>query len=280
MYKRVLLLTDLEGVNNVVGEPYQGLSKDSEQWHVARKQIALELNAAAEALFAAGVERIGVWDGHGGGNNIDPADLDPRLHLFYLQPNRTFQDVVDAHSGYDCVAFFGYHTMEGTLGGVLAHTMNSKVMQYYKVNGKYVGEVDLDAAIAAEFDLPACFYAGGDLSCKQAARAIPGIVTVVTKTELSRNKAIFRDNEELFADIKEKIVAAMHIDQKPYKLTYPLTMEKSFKRVEDAAIFLEGLQAAGVSCDYLDDEILGKDAHTVVSQANNIETFIKCIRGK
>ena len=49
MYKRVLLLNDLEGVNNVVGEPYQGLFKDSEQWHVARKQIALELNAAAEA---------------------------------------------------------------------------------------------------------------------------------------------------------------------------------------------------------------------------------------
>ena len=70
MYKRVLLLTDLEGVNNVVGEPYQGLFKDSEQWHVARKQIAFELNAAAEALFAAGVEKIGVWDCHGGGNNI------------------------------------------------------------------------------------------------------------------------------------------------------------------------------------------------------------------
>ena len=280
MYKRVLLLTDLEGVNNVVGEPYQGLSKDSEQWHVARKQIVLELNAAAEALFDAGVEKIGVWDGHGGGNNIDPADLDPRLHLFYLQPDRTFQDVVDAHTGYDCVAFFGYHTMEGTLGGVLAHTMNSRVIQYYKINGKYVGEVDLDAAIAAEFGLPTCFFAGGDLTCQQATRTVPGVVTVVTKTELSRNKAIFRDNEELFAEIREKIVAAMHIDQKTYKLSYPLTMEKSFKRVEDAAIFLEGLQAAGVSCDYLDDEILGKDAHTVVSQVNNIVDFVKSIRGK
>ena len=242
--------------------------------------MALELNAAAEALFAAGVERIGVWDGHGGGNNIDPADLDPRLNLFSMPANRTFQDVVDAHSGYDCVAFFGYHTMEGTLGGVLAHTMNSKVMQYYKVNGKYVGEVDLDAAIAAEFDLPTCFYAGGDIACKQAARAIPGIVTVITKTELSRNNAIFRNNEELFAEIKEKIVAAMHIDQRPYKLTYPITMEKSFKRTEDAAVYLQSLQGAGVFCDYLDDEILGKDAHTVVSQVNNIQDFVKSIRGK
>ena len=31
MYKRVLLALDLEGVNMVVGEPYCGLSRDTEQ---------------------------------------------------------------------------------------------------------------------------------------------------------------------------------------------------------------------------------------------------------
>lgn len=37
MYKRVLLALDMEGVNNVTGEPYSGLSKGSEQWYVARE---------------------------------------------------------------------------------------------------------------------------------------------------------------------------------------------------------------------------------------------------
>ena len=32
MYKRVLLALDLEGVNYVVGEPYNGLERDTEQW--------------------------------------------------------------------------------------------------------------------------------------------------------------------------------------------------------------------------------------------------------
>ena len=36
MHKRVLLLLDLEGVNNVVGEPYSGLSKGTEQRGLAR----------------------------------------------------------------------------------------------------------------------------------------------------------------------------------------------------------------------------------------------------
>ena len=40
MYQRVLIALDLEGVNNVVGEPYVGLGKESEGWRVAREQAA------------------------------------------------------------------------------------------------------------------------------------------------------------------------------------------------------------------------------------------------
>ena len=73
MYRRVLFALDLEGVNNVVGEPYVGLSRSSEQGQIAIRQAVLEVNAAADALFAAGVETVGLWDNHGGGGNIDPA---------------------------------------------------------------------------------------------------------------------------------------------------------------------------------------------------------------
>ena len=62
MYKRVLLLCDLEGVNHVVGGPYEGLLKGTEQWEVARRQAALELNAAADALYEAGAEIVGAED--------------------------------------------------------------------------------------------------------------------------------------------------------------------------------------------------------------------------
>ena len=37
MYKRVLISLDLEGVNRVVGVPYSGLARDTEQWHIARE---------------------------------------------------------------------------------------------------------------------------------------------------------------------------------------------------------------------------------------------------
>jgi len=273
MYKRILLLCDLEGVNRVVGVPYEGLLSGTEQWEIARRQAALELNAAADALYAAGAETVALWDNHGGGNNIDPADLDKRI--IRIEP--TGPRLGFAAGAYDCVCFFGYHAMEGTLGGVLAHTMSSKSVQYYKLNGRYIGEVDMDSAIAASHGIPSCFFAGGNIACAQAERAVEGIVTVVTKTELSRNKAVFRDNEELFADIRAKIVEAVRKTVPLRCVEFPCTMEKSFKRVEDAASYLSRLHACGIEAEHPADDLLGRDAHTVTAVVCDMDAFIKCI---
>ena len=272
MGKKILLALDLEGVNNVVGEPYSGLSKGTPQYEIAVKQAALEINAAAEALFEAGAEKVALWDNHGGGKNISPQQLDNRIEL--LDPDMKRLRMYFGGE-YDCICFFGYHAMEGTLGGVLAHTMNSKANQYYKLNGKYIGEVDMDAYIAASHGVSSCFFAGGDIACRQAARAVPGIVTVVTKRELSRNEAEFRDNAELLCDIKKSIVEAVSAPAPITQLTFPATMEKSFKRMEDAAAYLVRLKSRGLEADHPDDDILGKDAHTVVSTVNGIDDFIR-----
>ena len=274
MYKKILIALDLEGVNNVKGVPYEALSKETDEWKIARKQGVLEVNAAAEALFSAGAERVALWDNHGGGHNIDPSALDERIELLapdLSKPRMYFAD------DYDCVCYFGYHAMEGTLGGVLAHTMSSKTVQFYKLNGKYIGEIDMDAYIAASHGKPSVFFAGGDIACAQAKHAVDGIVTVTTKREISRNEAEFRENGELFAEIAEKITEAVSSDHGYKTLDFPASFEKSFKRVEDAEKYLTRLKNRGIEADYLSDEVLGKDAHTVVSTVHNIDEFIACI---
>ncbi len=274
MYKRILFALDLEGVNNVVGKPYEGLNS-SDDYAVAVKQAATEINAAAEALFDVGALQVDVWDNHGGGGNLTQEMLDPRVTLLKVDPKLPRMSF--AKGKYDCICFFGYHTMEGTLGGVLAHTMNSVSHQYYKINGKYIGEVDIDSALAAEHSMPSVFFAGGDLTCKQAKASLPDIVTVVTKKEISRNEAIFRDNDELLTEIKEKIRLAVQGDAAFNRLKFPLVFEKSFKRVESAAEFMERCLLSGLDADYLSDEIMGKDGHTVVINIKNINEFLKVI---
>lgn len=276
MYRKILFALDMEGVNHVSGEAYCGLTRATAHYEVAIRQAALEINAAARALFDLGVTRIDLWDNHGGGHNIIPEELDGRIRL--LDPDLSRPRMYFAANGaYDAICFFGYHAMEGTLGGVLAHTMSSKVVQYYKLNGKYIGEVDMDAYIAASHGVATCFFAAGDITCAQAARAVPGIVTVTTKRELARNLAEFRDNDALFADIGEGIRRAVQSEMPIRQLAFPATVEKSFKRVEDAAEYLVRLRDLGIEADHPDDDLLGKDAHSVVSTVHSIEAFINCI---
>ena len=274
MYQRFLFALDLEGVNFVAGEPYLPFG-ETPDYEVAVREAATEINAAAEALFSAGAAKIDVWDNHAGGGNIKKEMLDSSVTLLKVDP--ALPRMSFAKDKYDCICYFGYHTMEGTLGGVLAHTMNGFEHQFYKINGKYVGEVDLDSGIAAEHNMPSVFYVGGDLSCKQASASVPGIVTVVTKEELSRNKANFRNNDELLAEIKEKICLAAETKLTPKKLTFPLMFEKSFKRVETAAEFMENCLSLGLDADFLSDEVMGKDGHTVVINVKNIDEFLKVI---
>ena len=120
---------------------------------IARRQAVLEINVAAEVLFAIGAETVALWDNHGGGGNIESAELDARITM--IKPKEYWQSFAEGAKGFfaentfDCVCFFGYHAMEGTLGGVLTHTMNSTAVQFYKLNGRYIGEIDIDSAIAA-----------------------------------------------------------------------------------------------------------------------------------
>ena len=274
MGKRVLIALDLEGVNNVVGVPYSGLAKGTPEWEVARRQAVREVNTAASVLFDLGADRVSLWDNHGGGGNVNPILLDTRVEL--LAPDLALPRMYFGGE-YDLICYFGYHTMEGTLGGVLAHTMNSTMNQHYKLNGKYIGEVDMDAYIAASHGVPSVFFAAGDIACAQARRAVPDIVTVVTKREISRNEAEFRDNDELLCDIERGITEAYGSDAEPHRLAFPATFEKSFKRVEDAASYLARLELAGIEAAYPCEEILGKDAHTVVSKIYTINDFITCI---
>ena len=274
MYKRILLALDMEGVNYVVGEPYSWLKKGCEQWKIAVEEGTKEINAAAAALFAAGAERVDVWDNHNNGNNLRVEEIDPRVSVISHDPYKPRMGF--AAGEYDCICFFGYHSMEGTLGGVLSHTMNSNTIQFYKLNGRYIGELDMDVAIAASHGISCRFFAGGDIACVQAKRTVPGIVCVETKKELGMNEAIFRD-DDLYDEIGERIVAAVQVEGEYRALDFPAELQVSFKRVEDAAKYLAGRLKRGYEAKFLVDELLGHDAHTVVCTLRNMDDFIACI---
>jgi D-amino peptidase len=153
----------------------------------AREQVTRETNAAARALFDSGAENVVIWDNHGTGSNLVFDRLDPRCDIVLGAGfNRRFPFLDDTYAG---VLLIGYHAMEGTPNGVLAHTYSPWVYKEIRVNGKPVGEIALDAAVAGELGVPLLFVSSDDKGCAEARHFAPWIETVETKTGFGRTCA-------------------------------------------------------------------------------------------
>jgi len=238
---KFLINLDLEGVNHVVGIPYSGLSRGLEEYDKAITEAVPEVNTVASALFDLGAE-VYFWDNHGGGNNVDTSKLDPRIHVL---PNSETgglrMDFADKYQ-FDGLFLMGYHAMEGTLGGVLAHTMSSKEYQYIRIGGRDVGEIAIDTYIASAKGISTRFVSSDDKGCLEAVSFFRHIKTVTTKFGFSRNQASFRPNGEVFSDLYRTAQDAAGLPGVLSPLTFPAVYEIRYTRTERAAEALDNFK--------------------------------------
>jgi len=138
---------------------------------------------------------------------------------------------------WTAVLFIGYHAMEGTLGATLAHTFSSKTYQTFKLAGKPVGELAVDAAYAGALGVPVLFCASDDKCLAEAKALLGDIATVETKKSLSWNSAISRHPAAVCDDIYQTVLTAAKEGPRvpPYTLPSPLAAEIRFQRMDLAA---------------------------------------------
>ncbi|MBR2459701.1 MAG: M55 family metallopeptidase [Clostridia bacterium] len=203
-----LISVDLEGIHGVVGAPFEKLSKDSPFYAPAAEAAVLEVNAAAKALFDNGATKVAVWDGHGGGNNMDFTKIDPRVIKIDISKDKFRFDFVKAHN-FCGILFIGYHAMEGTPCGVLAHSFNSTAIQYIKLNGKDIGELGVDSLICKSYGIDPLFIASDNMGVEEMRNICPNIHNVITKYGIRRNEAKLRGEDEVLSDIYNAISRAV-----------------------------------------------------------------------
>lgn len=172
---KVYIFCDMEGCTGVTGsEQIMGSRSDE-----GKRAMEGDINACVTGCFAAGAAEVVVRDGHGGGINVDPARIDPRAKLIQgPTPGVRNKDL----DGAEAVILLGYHAMSLTPGGVLAHSYSSASIQRMRLNGREVGEIGIDAAIAGEHGIPVVMVSGDDKTCAEAKAWIPGVVACQTKT--------------------------------------------------------------------------------------------------
>lgn len=235
MGNKYYIAVDCEGVACTVGAVGQGLSSTENNYHFACLQATREANAAAKALFDFGAKEVYVWDAHWMGTNLNYDMLDKRCNIVLGSGhNGRF---VGLDESFDGVLFIGYHSKEGTKDAVLAHTFSSRSFQYYRLDGKEVGELEIDAAYAGAHDVPVLFCASDDKCVAEAKAAFGNIATVTTKKSLSWTSAISRHPEAVCEDIYATVLEAAKKGNlvKPYTFPKPLDVEIRFQRMDGAA---------------------------------------------
>ena len=84
--------------------------------------------------------------------------------------------------------FVGYHGRAGTAGSVLAHTVSGAPWQV-RCNGGELGELGLNAALAAHYGAVPVLATGDDTLAAEPRLVVPGITTVSVKRAVGNRAA-------------------------------------------------------------------------------------------
>jgi len=233
---RYAIACDMEGIAGVVGYPNEGLGNTSKQFQAASRQAVKEINAAVEALYDSGAEKVYVWDNHNGSLNMNYDDLDERVDIVAgVGAKHRWPGLYDKE--IDAVLLIGYHPKADTYAGILTHTCSSTTYQYIKMNGKSMGEVEIDAACAARLlKAPLIFIAGDTKLVAQINEDMPWVSTVITKEALGRNLAVLKHPRRVAREIYDGVVKAVRDIGKAqlFDIEDPVEVEARFLRLEDA----------------------------------------------
>ncbi len=191
---KIVVSVDMEGLTGVCRpEQVQGGEAGEFQSRKIPEGIELmigDVNATVAGLAKAGVDDIIVWDAHFRSFNAPLARLHPAArYLFGGSPNGLRFQYLDRKT--DGLILLGYHAKAGTKHAVLEHTMTSIEWLKVKVNGREIGELGWDAALAGAVGVPVIMASGDDKFCAEAHEFLgPDVVAVCVKQAIARHAAL------------------------------------------------------------------------------------------
>lgn len=227
---KIYMMTDLEGVAGVASfEP--DTYGDGKYYEHSKHLLTQEVNAAVDGLLEAGATDVIVGDWHGPGGILFE-ELHPAARLMHGRPLGTRGALDAAVADCDACIIVGQHAMAGTADGNLNHTQNSRSIEYYKLNGRPIGEMAQFALYQGAMGQPMIFLTGDEAACREAQELVPGITTVAVKKGLGRNSALSLSAFEARRRIREGARRAIehHKDSPIATLVWPgpFVLEKRF----------------------------------------------------
>jgi D-amino peptidase len=204
---RVLISVDMEGAAGVVDGA--DVSPGEGAYEHNRGLLTAETNAAVRGVYACDPDaQVLVTEAHGPFRNLVPERLDRRAELLRGKPKPDGM-MAGLADGVDAVLFIGYHGKAGTARSVMAHTIHGGVVADVRCDGRSLGELGLNATLAAHRGVPAVLVSGDDTVAAEAAEVAPRIHTVVVKRALGAHAAALLHPDEACDRIEQAVPRAL-----------------------------------------------------------------------
>ncbi|WP_203920819.1 M55 family metallopeptidase [Rugosimonospora africana] len=241
---RVLVSVDMEGIAGVVhGED---IAPGHSEYERNRKLITAEANAAVRGVYAADpAAQVLVTEAHAKFRNLLPELVDRRAELLRGSPK---PDGMMAGLGpdIDAVLFIGYHGKAGTPRSVMAHTVSGSVVADVRCDGRSLGELGLNAALAAHHGVAPALVSGDDTVAAEAAEVAPGIACVVVKRALGARSAALLHPDVACERIEQAVPEALagRAAVRPVRFDGPVELEVEVYRpyMTEHALLIPGIE--------------------------------------
>jgi len=258
--KKYMVRCDIEGVTGVVS--YDQAEPGNSEYAFGQAMSMEDLLALLEGLRAGGAEQVVIYDEHYYGRNIDMGRLPDFACAICGKPpyRKTWSGGVDAT--FEGMILLGFHAMAGTADALLPHTYELDIGKL-TLNGKTVGEIGMEAAVAADHEVPVLMVTGDSAGVSEARTLLPGVIGVSTKEALSESGALCYPPSVTRRTIREAAEKAVKNppDVKPFFVGTPVTLEVTLNegafRDTVGKLFSDSMKNESIMC------IEGRDATDV-----------------
>lgn len=240
---KVYISADMEGISGVVASSH--ISPGEKEYERFRKLMTAEVNAAIRGALAGGATLVVVNDAHAGMTNILVEELHPDAQLITGSP-KPLSMMQGIEEGFDGAFFVGYHARAGTANAILDHTWTGIVVDL-QVNGKPLGELGLNAALAGACGVPVVLVTGDQAIVEEARSLLSEVEGVAVKEGVGRNAARSLTPAVAQRLIEQAAERAVRARRAPLMIPPPLTLTVDFARSAhaDMAELLPGSRRMG-----------------------------------
>ncbi len=216
---KILISIDMEGIWGLTSwaEPQERIS----YYMTKEAKLVTEL-----ILKHSRNSKLVLVDAHGSGNNLIPDQISDRVSIVRGTP-REYYMVETLDSSYNACIFIGYHAPIGYFPGQMDHTYSSSTFYEITINGKIVGEAEINGYLAAYYNVPVILISGDDVLFNFSQKNFPKTQFVITKRAISRFSAELFPYSQVVQNYSEAIERALDNIKNipPLDLTPPFTIE-------------------------------------------------------